>query len=182
MIKKMSPWIAGLLVGVLTACGAPPEEVILTDREIEAKIVRTAERKSNGVFYSIEEKITDSQGDTWRVSFLKIFRESGKVYNYIQIRVDPRYNFTVSTVRPMVIGTEGFTDTLPNEAKDRNRIGYYEVTKIFPSLLTQPPVTLGLPVGEKETRMIIISAASLKGWQKVNAIDGPNVFYPAANY
>jgi len=173
----------GLLL-VMTGCGtgAPEATKIPTAQDIEAKIVRTAERKGNGVFYAIEDRITDEKGDTWRVFFLKIFRQSGKVYNFVQIRVDPRYTYAISSKQPLQIKLGAKTLNLPNESQERNRVGYYEVTQTVPQLEQAGNTILTLTLEDNSTRTLTIDQGTLKGWQKVNSIAGPNVFYPGANY
>lgn len=177
---------AGVLaiMWVLTACtgNAPTEVKIPTDGEIKARIVRTAERKANGVFYSISDKLPDNKGDTWRVNFLKIFRQSGKVYEFVEVRVDPRYGeYTISPTKPLTIklGTEILE--LPNESQERLRVGYYEITAQFGELIKRGQAELTLSLGEGE-RTIVIDQGVFKGWEKVRAIQGPNEFYAGANY
>ncbi|WP_287127975.1 DUF3122 domain-containing protein [Candidatus Cyanaurora vandensis] len=181
-MNKLLVWVVILLAGCASTTPTEVAVKVPTDQEIKARIVRTGERKANGVFYTIEDRIKDTKGDTWRVGFLKIYRESGKVYEFVQIRVDPQYsNYAISTAEPLVLKTGEQATNLINESQERNRVGYYEVTKSFAQIEQNGGATLTLPLA-KEQRTLVIDAAVLKGWQKVHGIAGPNDFYPAANY
>ncbi|WP_218082357.1 DUF3122 domain-containing protein [Anthocerotibacter panamensis] len=166
-----------LLVLGLGACGTERAQEQPQAKDITSRITRLAERKANGVFYSIEDNLTDDKGDTWRVAFLKIFRQSGKVYSFVQVRVDPRYgSYTISTEKPLTLQLASKALPLSNQSQDRNRLGYYEVTPILAQLTGSSVVQLLLPLGDGTTRTLSVDTRVLKGWQTVQGIAGPNVF------
>ena len=191
MLKRTIPWmlLAGLALS-LGACGGGGAEVEkpLTPAEIDKKITRTSESKNNSIVYRIPDTVDDDKGAQWRLDFLNIFKSSGNRYNYIQLRVDPRYNFEIVEGQPLElkIGSENYT--LKNDAMSRNRIALYSVTEQLDALKKADKVSLTFTIKPDfsrtgtEKRTITIKKSVLDGWRKVDSIKDPNVFYPAASY
>jgi hypothetical protein len=191
MLKRTIPWM--LLVGLalsLGSCagGGAEVEKALTPAEIDKKITRTSESKNNSIVYRIPDTIDDDKGAQWRLDFLNIFKSSGNRYNYIQLRVDPRYNFEIAEGQPLElkIGSENYT--LKNDATSRNRIALYSVTEQLDALKKADNVSLTFTMKPDfsktgtEKRTITLKKSVLDGWRKVDSIKDPNVFYPAATY
>ena len=194
MLKRTIPWmlLAGLALS-LGACGAGSKdsaeaEKVLTPAEVDKKITRTAEQKNNSVVYRILDTVDDDKGAQWPLDFLNIFKSSGNRYNYIQLRVDPRYNFEIVDGQPLElkIGSESYT--LKNDANSRNRVALYSVTEQLDALKKADSVSLTFMIkpdfsrSGTEKRTIAIKKPVLQGWRKVDSIKDPNVFYPSANY
>jgi hypothetical protein len=191
MLKRTIPWIllAGLALSLGSCAGGSAEaEKVLTPAEIDKKITRTSESKNNSIVYRIPDTVDDDKGAQWRLDFLNIFKSSGNRYNYVQLRVDPRYNFEIAEGQPLElkIGSESYT--LKNDATSRNRIALYSVTDQLDALKKADGVSLTFMMkpdfsrSGTEKRTITIKKSVLEGWRKVDSIKDPNVFYPAATY
>ncbi len=173
-------WLSGLvIVSLLTACNSAPS----TDpAAVQSRIARMAERKAKGVYYEIDDKINDNKGDVWEVSGLKFFRESGNVYTYLRIRVDLRFTYAISKNVPLTIKVGSQTVTIPNDSEERKRVGLYKLTDPLLKTLTQSGAQLVIPLDGQDSRILAIEPNTVKGWQAVHDIPGPNEFKYATKY
>lgn len=191
MLKRTIPWmlLAGLALSLGACSGGGAEvEKTLTPAEVEKKITRTTDAKNNSVVYRIADTVNDAKDAQWRLDFLNIFKSSGNRYNYVQLRVDPRYNFEIVTGQPLELKIGDKNYTLKNDATSRNRIALYSVTEQLDALKKANDVTLTFSMkpdfsrSGTEKRSITLKKNILDGWRKVDTIKDPNIFYPAANY
>jgi hypothetical protein len=191
MLRRTISWmlLAGLALSLGACSGGGAEvEKTLTPAEVEKKITRTTDAKNNSVVYRITDKVNDAKDAEWRLDFLNIFKSSGNRYNYIQLRVDPRYNFEIVTGQPLELKIGDKSYTLKNDATSRNRIALYSVTEQLDALKKADDVTLTFSMkpdfsrSGTEKRTITLKKSVLDGWRKVDTIKDPNIFYPAANY
>ncbi len=191
MLKRTIPWmlLAGLALSLGACSGGGAEvEKTLTPAEVEKKITRTTDAKNNSVVYRIADTVKDAKDAQWRLDFLNIFKSSGNRYNYIQLRVDPEYNFEIVTGQPLELKIGDKSYTLKNDATSRNRIALYSVTEQLDALKKADNVSLTFSMkpdfrrSGTESRTITLKKTILDGWRKVDTIKDPNIFYPAANY
>jgi hypothetical protein len=191
MLKRTIPWIffVGLALSLGSCAGGGTEvEKPLTPAEIDKKITRTTDAKNNSVVYRIPDTVNDDKDAQWRLDFLNIFKSSGNRYNYIQLRVDPRYNYEIVTGQPLELKIGDKNYTLKNDATSRNRIALYSVTEQLDALKKADAVSLTFMMKPDfsrtgtEKRTITIKKSVLDGWRKIDNIKDPNIFYPAATY